>query len=407
MQLFRREAMRGQDRLHGEVVLVAPVSWQLLGAFLLLVVLAAGIFLASATYGKVTTLRGEVTGNKGVVRALAPRDGRVVAVLVEEGQRVRAGAPLVRISVSTSDGAASLQERRAAAITRQDALLRQLAPDIAQSLAGRISGLRAQIGGDRSEMASITAQIGEQRELVRTAADDLARARLVAARGFVSARDVLDREEQLATRRQGLSRLEQELSVRRTRIAVAETELARAQAEYDLQIANVARARAELSGIAAADENTGAIVVTAAQSGTVTGIVVHPGDAVAGSSHVLSIIPDGTRLEARIQVPAEAAGLIQAGQRVRIAVDAFPYQTYGTVDARVGSISMATVPVADQDGSTRQAFLVRAPLESEAVQAFGQSLPLRPGMTVTARVTTRSRSLVEWLFEPFFAVQRR
>lgn len=407
MQLFRGEAMRGQDRLHGEVVLVAPLSWQILGIFLLVVVLATGIFLASASYGKVTILRGEVTGNRGVVRAVAPRDGILLEVLVQEGQRVRAGAPVARISVSTTDGEATLQERRAAAIARQDRLLRQVAPEIDQSLRSRIGGLRAQVAGDRSEIASIAAQIREQRELVRSAVDDLANARVVAQRGFVSAREMLQREELVATRRQGLSRLEQELSVRQTRISVAEAELVRAEAESALQSADVARARAELSGVAAADENAQTLVVTAAQSGIVTGVAVHPGDAVSRSSHILSIIPDGTRLEARIQVPPEAAGLIEAGQPVRIAVDAFPYQTYGTVDASVDSMSMAAVPVARPDGSSGQVFIVRARLHSDVLRAYGEPRPLRPGMTFTARVTTRTRSLAEWLFEPLFAVGRR
>lgn len=407
MQLFRAEALRGQDRLHGEVVLAPPLTWQLLGLFLLLAVVVSGLFLMLAQYGKVTSVPGQVTGDQGIIRALATRPGRVESVLVEEGQHVPAGAPLARISVAVSDGAATLEDRRAAAIARQDELLRQAAPDITQTLQSRIGGLRAQIAGDRSEIGSIRAQIAEQRELVRTALDEVTRARAVAERGFVSMRDVRLREEQLATRRQGLSRLEQELSTRATRIEVAETELQRAQAEYDLQMRNVARARAELSGLAAADENMRSVVVTAAQAGIVTGIAVHRGDAVDSTSHLMSIVPDGTRLTARIEVPAEAAGFIQRGQTVRLAIDAFPYQTYGTVEAEIDSVSMATVPVARPDGSTDNVFLVRATLREDALRAYGRMQPLRPGMTLTARVTTRSRSLAEWLFDPLFAVGRR
>ena len=255
MQLFRREAMRGQDRLHGEVVLVPPLSWQILGIFLLAVVVAAGVFLASASYGKATILEGEITGDKGLARAVAPQDGTVAELLVEEGQRVAAGTPLVRIIP--------------------------------------------------------------------------------------------------------------------------------------------------------ADAYAGPLVVTGAQPGTVTGIAAHPGQAVARSAYLLTIIPDGTRLEARLQVPSEAAGLIEPGQTVRVAVDSFPYQTYGTVEARIHSMSMAAVPVAGPEGATRQMFLARATLAASALSAHGRSRPLRPGMNVRARVRTQSRSLAEWLFEPLFAVQRR
>ncbi|MFN3946146.1 MAG: HlyD family secretion protein [Allosphingosinicella sp.] len=407
MQLFRTEAMRGQDRLHGEVVLVPPVSWQLLSGFLFAAVLIAAAFLASARYGKVTVADGVLTGDRGIVRAVAVRPGIVEQVLVAEGQRVEAGTPLARISIASGDGAETLQDRRAAAIARREEALRGSMPELARVARARVDALSSQIGGDRAEAAGLSAQIGQQRELVRSAAEELERARNVAERGFVSRRDVLQREELLATRRQGLSRLEQELASRRARIAAAEADLARARSELELQLADVAGARAELAGLAAADENATVLVVTAAEGGTVTGITAHRGDAVGPDRPILSIIPAGSRLQARIEVPAAAAGFLEPGQDLRIAVDAFPYHTYGTIDARIRSVSEATVPVARADGSSAEVFIVHADMRAATIDAYALPQPLRPGMTVSARITTRSRSLMEWLFDPLFAVGRR
>ena len=407
MELFRREALRGQDRLHGDVVLVPPVSWQLLGGFLLATVLIAAAFLATASYSKTTQVTGRLTGDKGIVRAVPARAGIVQAILVREGQQVAAGTPLARIAIVTPDGQASLEARRSEAIARRDAILTSREPDVMRSAEAQVAGLAAQIGGDRAESANLAAQIDEQRALVRSAEQDLERARVVAARGFLSGNDILRREELLATRRQGLSRLEQELSARRARIESAEAELARARSELALQRSDLASARAELAGAAAADENASVIVVTAAEAGTVTAIVSHPGDSAAPDRPILSIVPAGTRLQASIEVPPAAAGFLEPGQTLRVAVDAFPYQTYGTVDARIDSVSQATVPVTGRDGAAGEAFLVRASLRAQAVSAFGRAQPLRPGMTVSARITTRSRSLAEWLFEPLFAVSRR
>ena len=407
MQLFRPEAMRGQDRLHGDVVLVPPVSWQLLGGFLLLSIIAAAAFLATARYSKVTTVSGRLTGDRGVVRAVPARAGLVEQVFVREGQQVEAGTPLVRIAIATPGSAASLEERRAASIAQREALLRARGPDVARVSAAAAAALRAEIVGARGEAASLAAQIAQQRELVRSAETELARARRVAARGFVSQRDVLVREELLATRRQGLSRLEQEHGGRRARIAAAEAELMRIEGELALERGDLATQRAALAGAAAADENASSILVTAAEAGTVTGILVNRGDAVSPDRPILTIVPRGTRLQADLELPPTATGLIAPGQEVRIAVDAFPYATYGTVEATVGSVSGATVPVTRPDGVAAEAFLVRATLRSQSVEAFGRQQPLRPGMTVSARITTRSRSLLEWLFEPLYAVRRR
>lgn len=407
MQLFRSEAIRGHDRLHGEVVLAPPVSWQILGGFLLLSVLLAAAFLASAQYSKVTSVGGRLTGDKGVIRAVPPRAGVVEAILVQEGQKVAAGTPLARISLATSNGDASLEELRSAAIAERGQILKGREPDIVGAARARIAALRSQISGDRAEAASIQAQREQQQALVRSAAEELEKALVVRQRGFISGQDILEREERLATRRQDLSRLDQELAGRTARIAGAQADLSRAQSELELQMADLAGARAELAGIAAADENMSVFIVTATEAGTVTGITVHPGDAVTPERPIMSIIPSNTQLRATLEVPPAAAGFLQQGQSVRIAVDAFPYQTYGTVDARIASVSLAAVPVVRADGTTDSVFLVEADLESEAVPAYGRSYPLRPGMTVSARVTTRRHNLMEALFDPIFAVARR
>jgi multidrug efflux pump subunit AcrA (membrane-fusion protein) len=65
------------------------------------------------------------------------------------------------------------------------------------------------------------------------------------------------------------------------------------------------------------------------------------------------------------------------------------------------------VPVQRPDGAAAEAFLVEAALGGDAIRAFGRDQRLRPGMTVTARITTRKRSLAELLFEPLYAVAGR
>lgn len=114
------------------------------------------------------------------------------------------------------------------------------------------------------------------------------------------------------------------------------------------------------------------------------------------------LVADRGRLQARLAVPPAAIGFIEPGQDVRIAVDAFPFTTHGTIEGRIDSVATAAVPLA----GGAEAFLAQATLRQDSIRAFGRARPLRPGMTVNARVTTRSRSLIELLFEPFYAAAR-
>jgi hypothetical protein len=87
VQLFRPEALRGQDRLHGDVVLVPPVSWKVMTLFLLAVLIGAATFLATARYTPVVTARGILTGGAPLSAQLQVPAG--TAPTVERGQPVQ------------------------------------------------------------------------------------------------------------------------------------------------------------------------------------------------------------------------------------------------------------------------------------------------------------------------------
>jgi membrane fusion protein len=59
------------------------------------------------------------------------------------------------------------------------------------------------------------------------------------------------------------------------------------------------------------------------------------------------------------------------------------------------------------NGAVVSAYPVVVEIDNPEVIAFGRREKLVPGMTLTARIVTEKQSLIEWLFEPLFAVRRR
>ena len=88
MQLFRPEALEGQDRLHGDVVLVPQVSWRLLGAFFAASLAAAALFLALARHDAAVPVDGRLTGDGATLRAVFEIPA-AAAESVEPGQPLR------------------------------------------------------------------------------------------------------------------------------------------------------------------------------------------------------------------------------------------------------------------------------------------------------------------------------
>jgi membrane fusion protein len=403
MPLFRSEALRGQDTLHGEVSLVPPVSWQALGFFLFASVAAAAVFMAMAGYAKVTVVKGVVAGDRGVVRIASSRAGVVGAVYVQEGQAVTAGAPLARIGTAVSTEHGALQAHRAEALTAQGDALERRRATVQEAGARRLASLTSQVAGERAQIANLLEQVTQEQALIRIAQADLAQLQPAARGGYITNRDLREREDQVALRQQALARLNQELGVHRTAIGVAESETARVRADTEGQVNQIAETRAAIQREAAGEDLLNGVVLRAPVDGVVTAVTAHPGDPSSPGAAVMTLVPRGTRVEAALNVPPSAAGLLELHQPVRIAVDAFPYQVYGAMSGTVTAISRATAPGTPGQG---EVFLVRATLPAE-VWAYGAAHPLRPGMTLTARIRTRPRSLLAWMFDPVLAVGRR
>jgi membrane fusion protein len=92
-------------------------------------------------------------------------------------------------------------------------------------------------------------------------------------------------------------------------------------------------------------------------------------------------------------------------------LQAFPYQRFGTVKGRISTISRTVLgPTEINIPGLRidePVFRVRVALPREEVQAYGEAIPLQPGMLLSADIVFDRRSLVRWLFDPLFAVARR
>jgi len=401
MQLFRQEAMRSQDRLHGDIDLAPPTSWQVIAIGIAVTFALAITFLSVAHYAHVAEATGVVESTLGTVDVTGTLAGTVSRVAVVEGQHVRKGDVLLVVDHRTSDGGGSLEARRAAALAAQGQAITSREPAMRQASDARIAALSDEAAGSRADLAAATEQMTTQQQLIDAARQDLTKAQSIARDGFISQQDIRRREESLATREQGMSRLRQQAATARAAISRATRDIEQERANLSGQIGQIATERADLQSRAAASDAAPQTTLVAAADGTVTGVVATPGATLAAGAIAMSIIPDGGNIRIRLMLPPQAAAMVAPGQVARIAVDAFPYQTYGMVPARISSITGAAVPTKDGER-----FVAYAVPQARGVVAYGQMRPLRPGMTANARIRVRDQSLMQWLLDPLYAVAR-
>lgn len=407
--MFRSEVLESRvDRLPGDVAIAIPVSWQSI-SYLIFGGLTATIgFLSLASYSRVETVTGSIAPDKGVVTIVPTRSGVIGSLPVHDGQDVAAGTELasIRVEEDSASGLSSAAQIEAA-VSRQDASLATQMAAANGAADAEIRQLAAQRAGFSAEIDQLQSQITLQHDLIASAQKDYDRARGIAARGFISQRDLQVREEALLARRQGLSQLTQSLVSKRSALKEAERGHAQIVAQAQVQGASLAATRAEVAQQAASTAGSRSYVLRAPIAGRVTALTARLGQPANAQTPLMTLVPSNSVLRAELTVPSAAVGFVKKGQEVRLAIDAFPYQRFGTVKGKVLTVATSAVSRQAPDGSMAPVYPVTVALDQSAVAAYGRREPLVAGMTLTARIVTEELSLLHWLFEPLFAVQRR
>lgn len=409
--LFRQEAIASQTgRLDGEVILFQPLLSRFLGIIGIVIVVTGLLFLSTATYARMESVAGWVVPEGGLIRIGARQGGIIERIDVVEGDEVLANQPLaqVRISSVSDNGDAGtlladqLRDEAEAATAQADATRGQLIAEQQQ-----VGVRRAAFSRELEETRSNLATLEEKAELQKL---NVARAEKLAAQGAVTQRNIEEaRMAELVAR--------QDVSQARTAILNYERQISDLDARHrtlPLEI-DAATAQARVSQAALAQRQTEAsvrhtYVVGATVPGRVVAVPVTQGQDVAAGAMIAVVTPAGSNLEAELFVPSRAAGFIKPGQEVRLMYQAFPYQKFGSAKGTVEQVSRTVL--APDDISVpglemkEPVFRIKVKLDRDIVTAYGQDMPVQPGMLLTADVIIDRRTLLEWLLDPLYAVGR-
>jgi membrane fusion protein len=275
------------------------------------------------------------------------------------------------------------------------------------------------------ELEQLQGEIATQRSRVRYAEATRKRYLELSRQGYVSANTeqeradaVLEQQGRLQSLERGRTSLERELlSLRsewealpiRERSQLSELERAVTETAQD-GIEN--RARTE-------------VVVVAPKPGRVSGLTAEIGQPASLERPLLSLVPDGSALEAHLFAPSRDIGFVKPGQAVMMRFSAFPYQKFGhqrgviTEVSRtpLGSTELAYPVAAKSEAplfgattsqgalSAEPVFRIKVRLERQSVMAQGQDHALQPGMQLDADVLLDRRTLFEWVFETAYSLR--
>ncbi|GAA0358219.1 HlyD family efflux transporter periplasmic adaptor subunit [Bowmanella denitrificans] len=412
--LFRTQAVaHQQDRLHGQVLVIPCFSHSIIAISLLIWVAVVVVWLASSQYARKETVNGWLEPAQGLVRLYPDSgQGRIKQILVAEGEEVLQGQPLMVINGDKvlADGEHLEALLLAEYQSQQQILTRKLAR-FNQVHQLKLQDIEQQLLASKADLVQLQGQattLAQHYKLLSARASDYQHMHSL---GHISAREVQDTEEQRLTLQSQLQGLEREKVNQLNRIEQLQTQQALLPAEQQNQLDDTQRSLSDLAQRIAQLNGQRAYVIKASIDGTVTNLQARIGQQVQVDKPLVTLVPADSLIEANLLVPVRAAGFLQAGQALDIRYDAFPYQKFGLYQGQVtevsdsvllpNEISQSLVAVAEP------VYLVKAMLHSQSVQAYGQQLSLKAGMSLSADIRLKERSLLEWLFEPLLSLKGR
>jgi multidrug efflux pump subunit AcrA (membrane-fusion protein) len=338
---------------------------------------------------------------EGLLKVKVPRAGRVEYLPVANGDRVAAGQVVLRLSAALrAPGREPEPAARIASLQRELQLLEAAAEQQAELAAGRerLNRRRLELTRERIDAARAEAKVREDQAGIAAARatriDRLAAANAIAedAAADSAAAVLVSRAAHLAARQRLLALQDERLRV--------EEQLARDRESLAAMRREAGARREALLRQIASSELQSVLEVTAPGGGIVSGLTVRAGEDVAGGDVIMTLHTPGSRLEARLFLHPDYAGMIAVGQTVELQLKAYPHQFFGTRTAVVTAISTVALPPVEIDTDVPlagPAFVVRARLQQAAIEAGGRAWLLPPGTSFQADLVRARWPLYRWL----------
>ncbi len=409
--LFRSEALKSaRQRLWGEMLLRSPRIARVAIPLLVLGFILLGALLSRASFVRSESVHGYISPQGGWVRVFAEQGGRVLEVMVEEGERVAENQVLARLVNRRAIGEALYSETEYAQETRAQIAL--LESEIANE-SGRQRRETAWFALESSSLVrrqTVLSQLAEVAgEQGRLRADAFARGEALARAGALPEADLqMLRSEYLSARADSLNvshallDLESQLEKHRVDEAALPT-------AHFARLSNLSRELSKLKQQLTDLQGASDYYVTAPVPGRVRGVTYVEGDQVKRDRPLFSILEEDAGVRAILLVPSRAIGFVREGQRVKLRYDAYPYQKFGSHDGEITEVSRTSFSA----GELSVPFSVAGPVyrvyvrptEAE-ILAAGEMWALLPGMVLQAEIQLESRSLWQWLTAPLRSLDR-
>jgi HlyD family secretion protein len=122
------------------------------------------------------------------------------------------------------------------------------------------------------------------------------------------------------------------------------------------------------------------------------------GSVMREAETLLTLVPANAELTLEANIPSRDIGYVKVGEAVRVKLEAYPFQRFGTLDGAVEIVSPDSVSL--KEGDSNVYFHTRVRLNDKASTLVAKGIRLRPGLVATAEIKSGRRTIISYLSDP-------
>jgi len=123
------------------------------------------------------------------------------------------------------------------------------------------------------------------------------------------------------------------------------------------------------------------------------------GSVLREAETLVTLVPDVADLYVEANVPSRDVSYLRVGNRVRVKLETYPFQRFGTLDGVLDIISADSIPI-KQDEKSQLFYRVQIRATTPLNELVSRGIHLRPGLVATAEIKTGKRSIASYVLDP-------
>ena len=361
--------------------------------------------------------------------------GLVKEVLVQEGQQVKEGQPLLRLDGAVAKanfeavrqrylGYRAMQSRLFAEqagngvinfhpdvkAAMNDPLIQQQVSTQQQLIQARRAALAADLQGIEESMQGLKEQLGsyqnilvQRRSQLALLTEELTNTRGMVKEGYAPRNRQLELERMVAESNASIADLTgNSLRISRQVAELGQRSLARKQEyrkEIESQLADVTReVQSDAEKFVAVTADLDRMEIKSPANGQVVGLTVQTvGAVLQPGQKLLDVVPNQQTLLLEAHIPPHLIDKVQTGLMADIRFNSFAHSPQLVVDGKVMSVSGDLL--SDPQQPQYSYYLARVQVTPEGIKTLG-ARQMQPGMPAEIVIKTGERSLLTYLLHP-------